>query len=150
MRKIKIVADSACDLFQLEKVDFASAALKVITDEREFIDNERLDVSGMVAYLDKYKGKSKSSCPNPTDWITAFGDADRVLLVDIYAAREVDTLGVSSALLAERIGTKASYAGSVENAAEMLRSELREGDAVVVMGAGNVDRIFKVLEKDIK
>ena len=83
MRKIKIVADSACDLFQLEKVDFASAALKVITDEREFIDNERLDVSGMVAYLDKYKGKSKSSCPNPTDWITAFGDADDILCITI-------------------------------------------------------------------
>ncbi len=80
----------------------------------------------------------------------AFVDADRVLLVDIYAARETDTLGVSSKLLAERVGEKASYAGSVENAAEMLRRELREGDAVIVMGAGNIDRIFTVLEKDIK
>ena len=84
------------------------------------------------------------------EFTTAFGDADRVLLVDIYAARETDTLGVSSALLAERIGERASYAGSVENAAEMLRSELREGDAVIVMGAGNIDRMFKVLEKDMK
>ena len=80
----------------------------------------------------------------------AFGDADRVLFVDIYAARETDTLGVSSKLLAERVGEKASYAGSVENAAEMLRRELREGDAAIVMGAGNIDRIFIVLEKDIK
>lgn len=84
------------------------------------------------------------------EFTTAFGDADRVLFVDIYAARETDTLGVSSALLAKRVGTRASYAGSVERAAEMLQSELREGDAVIVMGAGNIDRIFKVLEKDIK
>ena len=80
----------------------------------------------------------------------AFSDADRVLLVDIYAARETDTLGVSSKLLAERIGDKASYEGSVENAAQTLRRELREGDAVIVMGAGNIDRIFNVLQKDIK
>ena len=76
--------------------------------------------------------------------------ADHVVLADIYAARETDTLGVSSKLLAERVGEKASYAGSVENAAEMLRRELREGDAAIVMGAGNIDRIFTVLEKDIK
>ncbi len=84
------------------------------------------------------------------EFTTAFGDADRVLFVDIYAARETNTLGVSSALLAERVGAKAAYAESVENAAERLRRELREGDAVVVMGAGNIDRIFSVLEKDIK
>ena len=84
------------------------------------------------------------------EFVESFHDADRVLLVDIYAAREIDTLGVSSALLAERIGDKASYEGSVENAAETLRRELREGDAVIVMGAGNIDRIFNVLQKDIK
>lgn len=84
------------------------------------------------------------------EFCEAFGDADRVLFVDIYAARETDTLGVSSKLLAERVGEKASYAGSVENAAEMLRRELREGDAAIVMGAGNIDRIFNELQKDIK
>ena len=80
------------------------------------------------------------------EFVESFVDADRVLLVDIYAARETDTLGVSSALLAERIGARASYEGSVENAAETLRRELREGDAVIVMGAGNIDRIFNVLQ----
>ncbi len=84
------------------------------------------------------------------EFTEAFGDADRVLFVDIYAARETDTLGVSSKLLAEKIGEKADYAGSVENAAEVLRRELREGDAAIIMGAGNIDRIFTVLEKDIK
>ncbi|MBO5938225.1 MAG: UDP-N-acetylmuramate--L-alanine ligase [Clostridia bacterium] len=83
------------------------------------------------------------------EFTTAFGDADRVLFVDIYAARETNTLGVSSALLAERVGEKAAYAGSLERAAEMLREELCEGDAVIVMGAGNIDRIFTVMEKDI-
>ena len=83
MRKMKIVADSSCDLFALETVDFAGAPMKVITAEREFVDDRNLDVEEMVAYMDKYKGKSKSSCPNTNDWLEAFGDADDIFCVTI-------------------------------------------------------------------
>ena len=86
MRKIKIVSDSACDIFSLPAVDFASAPMKLITAEREFVDNEALDVDEMVDFLDKYKGKSKSSCPNTSDWISAFGDADEVFCTTITGA----------------------------------------------------------------
>ncbi len=57
--------------------------MKVITAEREFVDDESLDTAEMVAFLDKYKGKSKSSCPNTNDWISAFGDADDIFCVTI-------------------------------------------------------------------
>ena len=40
MRKIKIVADSSCDMFELTHIDFAVAPMKIITDEREFIDED--------------------------------------------------------------------------------------------------------------
>ena len=83
MRKIKIVSDSACDIFSLGGVDFASAPMKIITKERQFTDDAALDVSEMVDYLAKYKGKSKSSCPNTNDWLEAFGDADEVFCVTI-------------------------------------------------------------------
>ena len=83
MRKIKIVADTSCDLFELENVEFAAAPMKVITNEREFVDDTSLDVGEMVEFLDKYKGKSKSSCPNTADWLDAFGDADDVFCVTI-------------------------------------------------------------------
>lgn len=83
MRKIKIVADSSANLRSLEKMDFAAAALKIITEEREFIDNDALDVDGMVQWFDSYKGKSKTSCPNPSDWLEAFGDAKEVYCVTI-------------------------------------------------------------------
>ena len=83
MRRMKIVADSSCDLFALEQAEFACAPMKIITAEREFVDNETLDVEGMVAYLDRYKGRSKSSCPNTGDWLEAFGDADDVFCVTI-------------------------------------------------------------------
>lgn len=83
MRKIKIVADSSCDLFELMHTDFASAPMKIITDGKEFVDDEALDVARMVDYMDQYKGKSKSSCPNTYDWLNAFGDADDIFCVTI-------------------------------------------------------------------
>lgn len=83
MRKIKIVSDSSGDIFEMSDVDYAYAPLKVITDEREFVDDESLDVDGMVDYLDKYKGRSRSSCPNIMDWIDAFGDSDDIFCITI-------------------------------------------------------------------
>lgn len=86
MRKIKIVADSSCNLFSLKNTEFSVAPLKVITAEREYVDDPSLDVDGMVDYLYQYKGKSKSSCPNTAEWLEAFGDADEVFCVTITSA----------------------------------------------------------------
>ncbi|MBQ9131549.1 MAG: UDP-N-acetylmuramate--L-alanine ligase, partial [Clostridia bacterium] len=74
----------------------------------------------------------------------AFGDADRVFLVDIYAAREQNIYGVDSGLLARRIGERARYCGSFKSTADAIREEVRPGDLVIVMGAGDV---FHVLEE---
>lgn len=83
MRTVKIVADSSANVRQLRQMAFASAPLKVITSEKEFVDDAELDVEGMVDFFDNYKGKSKTSCPNPADWLEAFGDADDVFCVTI-------------------------------------------------------------------
>ena len=83
MKKIKIVADSSCDLFELKHAEFETAPMKVITAEREFVDDVNLDVDGMADYLYRLKGKSKSSCPNTNDWLEAFGDADEIFCVTI-------------------------------------------------------------------
>ena len=83
MKKVKIVADSSANVLTLEKTAFAAAPLKVITDTREFVDDAALDVDAMVSWFDSYKGKSKTSCPNPTDWLEAFEDADEVYCVTI-------------------------------------------------------------------
>lgn len=83
MRKIRIVADSSANILALKSVDFSAASLKIITAEKEFVDDESLDVEGMIDYFDQYKGRSRTSCPNPSDWIEAFGDADDVFCVAI-------------------------------------------------------------------
>lgn len=83
MRKIKIVTDSSSDVPSLSGVELASTPLKIITEEREFIDNDALDIAEMVTYLEKYKGRSSSACPSPNDFLNAFGDAEEVYCVTI-------------------------------------------------------------------
>ncbi|MBQ8000129.1 MAG: DegV family protein [Ruminococcus sp.] len=83
MRKIKIVADSSANVTTSEVTEFAFAPMKIITAEKEFVDDTALDVDGMVEFFDTYKNKSKTSCPNSTDWLEAFGDADDIICITI-------------------------------------------------------------------
>ncbi len=72
--------------------------------------------------------------------------ADRVIVADIYAARETDNLGVSSEKLAAAIGEKAVYGGNIGNIAANLPREVRSGDALIIMGAGDIENIFGILD----
>lgn len=81
--KFKIVADSAADLLTIESVPFTSVPLKILTDQKEYVDNENLNVSQMVDDLSKYKGKSSTACPGPGEWLEAFEDAEYVFCVTI-------------------------------------------------------------------
>lgn len=83
MRKIRIVADSSANITALENTDFSFAPMKIITADREFVDDINLDVDSMVDFFDGYKNKSKTSCPNSTDWLEAFGDADDIICITI-------------------------------------------------------------------
>ena len=83
MRKIKIVTDSSSDILTVEGIDFESAPLKIVTTEKIYVDDDTLNVEEMVNDLATYKGKSSTSCPNPDDYIRAFGDADEVYCTTI-------------------------------------------------------------------
>ena len=83
MRKMRIVADSSANLMALQHVPFASAPLKIRTAEREFVDDVRLDLDEMLDYFHSFKGKSQTSCPNPDDWLNAFGDGEDIFCVTI-------------------------------------------------------------------
>ena len=64
-----------------------------------------------------------------------------MVLADIYAARETDTLGISSKQLADRIrelGTDAYYFPTFEEIEKFLSEKCMHGDLCITMGAGNV------------
>lgn len=78
------------------------------------------------------------------DFADALSMADKVVLADIYAARETDTLGMSSHLLADAIkkrGTDSYYFPSFEEIEKFLLKNCQEGDVLITMGAGDVYKI---------
>ena len=80
---MKIVADSSADLLTLADSDFTSVPLRLVTSEREYVDDGSLDVYGMMADLARYKGKSGSSCPNIEDYLKAFGEEKEIFCITI-------------------------------------------------------------------
>ena len=80
------------------------------------------------------------------EFVQAFGSADRVYFADIYAAREQNLFGISSADLAKRIGAAAEYCGSFEQVAQALKRDAKEGDLVIVMGAGDIYKVYDLLD----
>ena len=83
MKKIKLIADSSCDVLTMEGVDFAIAPLTISTQEKSFVDDASLDVVKMLEYLAAYKGRSFSACPNVEDWLAAYAGAEEIYVVTL-------------------------------------------------------------------
>ena len=83
------------------------------------------------------------------DFGKALEGADHVLLADIYAARETDTLGISSRDVADAINAdqpgKARYFGSFGEIEDYLDKVTEPGDLVLTMGAGDIFRVGEEL-----
>ena len=74
--------------------------------------------------------------------------ADHVVLADIYAARETDTLGISSEDLADRIrelGTPCEYFPTFDEIENFLLENCTQGDLLITMGEGDVVNIGEQL-----
>lgn len=84
--KYKIVSDSSSDLAGYTSEGFASVPLKIISENREYVDDASLDVPFMVTELLEYRGKLSTSCPSPLEWEEAFGDAENIFCITISGA----------------------------------------------------------------
>jgi UDP-N-acetylmuramate--alanine ligase len=72
----------------------------------------------------------------------AFRDADSVIVLPIYAASEEPIPGVTAERLAEKItGPRTQFAPDFAAAVAAVAAELREGDLVLTLGAGNVSQL---------
>lgn len=78
------------------------------------------------------------------EFAKALSLADHVVVADIYAARETDTLGISSEDLQKRIqelGTPCEYFPTFDEIENYLLANCQEGDLLITMGAGDVVNI---------
>lgn len=82
------------------------------------------------------------------EFAKALSLADHVVLADIYAARETDNLGISSANLQELIaqnGTPCEYFPTFDEIENFLLENCTQGDLLITMGAGDVVNIGEQL-----
>ncbi len=80
------------------------------------------------------------------DFVDALSLADRVIMLDVYAAREDAIDGIDSARLAAAIGERAVYAESAEQALYLLRQE--RTDRIILMGAGDLSELINSILKN--
>ncbi len=84
-------------------------------------------------------------------FLEAFDDADELIVIDIFAAREVYDGVTRSSELARQIanrGVNAKYMESFDVVYDYLKKELSEGDILFTMGAGDVYKIGDRLVED--
>ena len=81
-----------------------------------------------------------------SDFVRELSKSDVVVLAEIYAARERNTLGISSKDLANQI-PDAIYCETLPQVTDVLRRVIRPGDMVITMGAGDIFRAGEALLK---
>ena len=79
------------------------------------------------------------------EFATAFGDADSLIVLDIYPASEQPIEGITGEALASRIREKGKrqidYAVAFDDAVTRTAANAREGDMILTLGAGSVSQL---------
>ena len=81
-----------------------------------------------------------------SEFVEELSKADVLVLAEIYAARERNTIGISSADLAAKI-PGCTYCETLPEVTEFLKNTVTEGDIVLTMGAGDIFRAGEALLK---
>ena len=74
------------------------------------------------------------------DFSRAFQGADKVLVLDVYSAGEQNTSGVQASDLAHQL-PNGTYVGDFKTAREMLEGLVGPGDLLLLMGAGDINKL---------
>lgn len=89
------------------------------------------------------------------DFLTAFGDADTLEVLDIYAASEESIAGINAPALVAAMqqagaGPDTRYAASFAEAAEAVADIAKEGDAILTLGAGSISQVAPLILDELR
>jgi len=162
-----------CTAYGIEKKDIKSALLKFTCAHRRFEFKGK--INGNVSVYDDYGhhpteivaiAKSLSHKNYRQSWaifqphtysrtknlLADFAKAllnfDHVIVLDIYAAREKNTYGITSKDLVNHlnsIGKQADYIPDFDECVRFVKSHVQENDIVMTLGAGTVTQIGPML-----
>lgn len=112
----------------------------------------------LQAFREKFKDKKIIACFQPhlysrtkslfEDFVTAFSDADQVILLPIYAARENFDQSINSEMLGreiENINKKSTVLQSVEALYSYIQIHANKNTVFVTLGAGDIYRVYEYL-----
>jgi UDP-N-acetylmuramate--alanine ligase len=88
------------------------------------------------------------------EFTTAFGDADSLFVLDIYAASEKPIEGITGEILAQRIRQKTAksgrYVSSPAEAVDAAAAVAQDGDMILTLGAGSVSQFGPMILDRLK
>jgi UDP-N-acetylmuramate--alanine ligase len=88
------------------------------------------------------------------EFTTAFGDADSLFVLDIYAASEKPIEGITGEILAQRIRDKTAkngrYVRSPAEAVDAAAAIAQDGDMILTLGAGSVSQFGPMILEKLK
>ncbi|MDR5659676.1 DegV family protein [Serpentinicella sp. ANB-PHB4] len=106
----KIVADSSCDLSSSlqEKMDVGLVPLTIQIEEKEFVDDETMDVDVLLKEMKKSKMPIKTACPSPTDFLKEYEKADNIFVVTLSSgvSGTYNSAVMAKDLISEKVGNK--------------------------------------------
>ncbi len=79
--KVKLLSDSSCDIIHIDGVNFRSVPLTVSANGRDYVDDEKLNVKGMIDDLLQYGGRSYTACPAVGQWLRQLEGAETAYMV---------------------------------------------------------------------
>lgn len=88
--KWNIIMDSSCDLKTSDKI-FKNANLKIapltiIVGEKEFVDDDNINVEQLLSEMHKEKRASSSACPSPETFLSNYIDTDYSICITMTGA----------------------------------------------------------------
>lgn len=135
--KRKIVADSSCDMWELNGVDFAVAPMTISTDNKHYVDNQELDVHLMSEELAKYKGVSHTACPSVGSWLDCYEGYDKVFVVTLT--------GAMSGTYNSAMTAKGIYEEENENVKVHVFDSLSTGPEMRLL----IEKLKEMIEEDL-
>ncbi|MBX9164095.1 DegV family protein [Coprobacillus sp. K06] len=135
--KRKIVADSSCDMWELNGVDFAVAPMTISTDNKHYVDNQELDVHLMSEELAKYKGVSHTACPSVGSWLDCYEGYDEVFVVTLT--------GAMSGTYNSAMTAKGIYEEENENVKVHVFDSLSTGPEMRLL----IEKLKEMIEEDL-
>lgn len=85
--KYTIIADSCCDLFAAElsseKISFCTVPLTISIGEKDFLDDESLNVENLVTAMKLSTSAPKTACPSPENYADKMKESDNIICVTL-------------------------------------------------------------------